>query len=580
MISKVRITGFKRFREPVEFDLRPAGITFLAGGNNSGKSTLLQALAVWDFAKSVIQVSRGPSALLAGAAPQGVGLTYDEFSPIALPDLKHLWSNLHAKSQYHLKIGCEWQLGGTPTTYRLEVGLALANDRLFIKPVASSVAANVRVPKVAYLPPFAGIGSREPRIAGAARRRLIGRGLSGAVLRNVLFDLWATNRKERDLIRGTRKKIPAKALADLRRTDSWERLLLVLEEVFKTGLSVEDFNDLYHDTLEVRSWDGHLVQKQFRRRPAAPEKDLMVEGSGFLQWLSVYALAVDREIDVLMLDEPDAHLHPTLQGFLVHKLNQLALERGKQVLLATHSTAILGEADLGAVFRVEEGGYLSQESDRVRLFEGLGSAYAPRLDALKKSKRLFLHDGPSDVAVLQAIASVLGHVWPSHLVCWKYTKDREAREVLFSEFRKEIPQLKTLSLQDRDDYPFANTHPNLTFDSLAPWKSGLGLRRWRRRNIENYLLHPEAIARAAARPLDEVNALLQEHGLVVPHNFGDTDCPQTLANTDGKEVFSKNDRSIAKIFGVRPEQVAGAMQPHEVPTDMRTLVEEIVGFSK
>jgi energy-coupling factor transporter ATP-binding protein EcfA2 len=305
----------------------------------------------------------------------------------------------------------------------------------------------------------------------------------------------------------------------------------------------------------------------------------MVEGSGFLQWLSVYALAVDPTLDVLMLDEPDAHLHPTLQGFLVHKLHQLAHERRKQVLLATHSTTILGEATLKTIFRMEDRTYLGDEAGRVRLFEGLGSAYAPRLDALKKSKRLFLHDGPSDVAVLRAIAARLGLIWPERVVCWKYTKERAAREVLVSEFRREIPDLRALSLQDRDDYPFANTRADLTFDNLVAWNSGLGLRRWRRRNLENYLLHPAAIARAAGRSEDEVRHLLREHGLEVPASFGDSDCPQTLANTDGKEVFVKHPRSIGNVFGVTAELVAAAMTIDEVPADIRTCVLEIVHFA-
>src|SRR5262252_8696425 len=94
MISKITLKNFKRFKAPTEFVLKPEGVTFLAGGNNSGKSTLLQALAVWEFARSVIEVNKGRVALLAGAGGQGVGVNAEEFSPIALPSLKHLWSDL------------------------------------------------------------------------------------------------------------------------------------------------------------------------------------------------------------------------------------------------------------------------------------------------------------------------------------------------------------------------------------------------------------------------------------------------------------------------------------------------------
>jgi energy-coupling factor transporter ATP-binding protein EcfA2 len=581
VITKVTVQGFKRFKNSTEFEFADNGVTFLAGGNNSGKSTLLQAMDVWEFARSVIEVNRGKRAFLENARVKDVGVGTKEFSPISLPSLRHLWADLHVRRSFALTIGCQWRpREGSQPQKNLTFGFALVNDRLSFKPVGSNLSTGDAVPRLAYLPPFAGIGAREPRLPVAARKPYIGRGLAGAVLRNLLYDLWDRNQIERKGIKGPKGKIPTKALADLRKEDGWERLLDVLEEVFRIGLTVTRFNARQHRGLDVGSWDGHLIRKQFKRRPSAPVKDVMVEGSGFLQWLSVYALAVDRDLDVLLLDEPDAHLHPTLQGFLIHKLGQLAKERNKQVLLATHSTTILAEADLGRIFRMEDRAYLVDEAGRVRLFEGLGSAYAPRLDRLKKSKRLFLHDGPSDIDVLQAFSRVLGRPWPEQLVCWKYTKDRDAREILFAEFKKEIGGLTALSLQDRDDYNFGSTKADLTFDDLAPWRNGLGLRRWRRRNLENYLLQPSAIARAAGKSEQEVRDLLKDHGLEVPATFTKTDCPQTLANTDGKEIFTKNVRSVAKVFGVRPEVVAAAMTPDEVPDDVKTLIDQIVEMAK
>ncbi len=96
MISQVTIQNFKHFKAPTAFVLKPDEMTFLAGGNNSGKSTLLQALAVWEFVHSVIAVNKGEAAWLAGSSGQGVGVSTEEFSPIAIPDLKHLWSDLKA----------------------------------------------------------------------------------------------------------------------------------------------------------------------------------------------------------------------------------------------------------------------------------------------------------------------------------------------------------------------------------------------------------------------------------------------------------------------------------------------------
>src|SRR5262249_6788053 len=153
-------------------------------------------LAVWEFARSVIEVSKGKAALLAGAGGQGVGVSAEEFSPIALPNLKHLWSDLKVSNGatgdgYTLRIRCGWQTSAdSPADRCLEFGFALVNDRLFLKRTMSNLTNEDTVPRMAYLPPFAGITPREERMSPAVRKRWMGRGLAGAVLRNLLYDFW------------------------------------------------------------------------------------------------------------------------------------------------------------------------------------------------------------------------------------------------------------------------------------------------------------------------------------------------------------------------------------------------------
>jgi hypothetical protein len=166
-------------------------------------------------------------------------------------------------------------------------------------------------------------------------------------------------------------------------------------------------------------------------------------------------------------------------------------------------------------------------------------------------------------------------------VCWKYTKERSAREILFDELRTEIPGIRAISLQDRDDYPFAKTAADLTFDNLNPFNNGLGLRRWRRRNIENYLLHPAAIARAAGQPEQDVRTLLlNDHGLNVVGTFTTSDCADVLASIDGKKVISKHARSITAVFGVTYLQIASAMQVPEIPDDAKSLIRQLSDLCK
>src|SRR4051794_8086408 len=292
MIKRISFHRFKQFRDQA-FELHP-GVSLLAGGNNSGKSTILHGLAVWEFSRTAIEMERGVEMFEAGKMRQGIGLGDDEFSPINVPSLKHLWTNLKSQKDgesdgYTLKIRCEW--ASTGTDKHLEFGLSLANDRLFVKVTASNLGVGDAVPRIAYLPPFAGMTDREMRTTGAIRRRRIGEGLAGAVLRNILLDMQEHNLAERVRLRGDRSKISDADLAKLRATDPYELLQQNLRTTFSAELDVAAFREEYHSYIQVEVVKGTVQGFKLKRHGGYRNRDLMVEGSGFLQWLSVFALA-------------------------------------------------------------------------------------------------------------------------------------------------------------------------------------------------------------------------------------------------------------------------------------------------
>jgi hypothetical protein len=141
MIDRVCFHRFKQFRDQA-FDLHP-GVSLLGGGNNAGKSTILHGAAIWEFCRTAIEMERGAETFVAGKGGQGLGLGDDEFSPINVPSLKHLWTNLKTQKDtepdgYTLPIRCDWQQSGHGR--HLEFGLALSNDRLFIKTTDSNLS--------------------------------------------------------------------------------------------------------------------------------------------------------------------------------------------------------------------------------------------------------------------------------------------------------------------------------------------------------------------------------------------------------------------------------------------------------
>lgn len=582
MIRSVRLTNFKRFAD-TQIDLRPGGISFLAGGNNSGKSSLLQAIAVWEFCRLLLEIEKGRSSLLPGYQGQGLGLSDDEFSPIAVASLKHLWTNLKTQQPggdgYSLAVECRWN-DGLGVEKWLKLALALTNDRLFIKTADSNLVESDILPTVAYLPPFAGIGSRENLMSGAERRAMIGRGLAGGIIRNLLHDMQKVNEKERARLKEGRSKIKTSDLSKLRREDPWEVLQATIARFFGMQLEVDPFNELFHSYIRVKCVKGKLEgNNKFKRHPNFNARDLMAEGSGFLQWLSVYTLALSPTVKALLLDEPDAHLHPSLQLQLIDALEEIATVSGKQVLMATHSTEILRWADYTNVLAFKGPGakYLREDNQKINLFIGLGSDYAPRIDPLRKAKCMLIVENDSDARLLRAWSIRLGIEWPKGLVIWPWTGGSKERKQLFLQLKDEIPNLSALSIRDRDDLELEQVDKDSLRDkSVHNAESKLFLRVWRRRHIENYLLLPSAIARASSSNIQDVINLLAEHALIVPADFASRDVAHAMIDARGKELTQTHARSVNAVFDVSPLAIANAMEPSEIAEDVKGLLKDII----
>jgi predicted ATPase len=580
-IQTIAVRRFKQFDQlTVNLD---QDFSLMAGGNNSGKSTLLHALAIWEFCRLATVMERGPD----GIGPdrvgvQGFGIGENEFSPLNLPSLKHLWTNLmpmlknkerHEKG-YTLRIGSKWLTGLELKS--LTFALSLANDRLFIKVDDSNITPADAIPRIAYLPPFAGISAHEERLSGALRRRRIGEGLAGAVLRNLLLDMHTKNQDTRARLLAARiasnpnlkkPRIAQKDLDLLRAEDPWEILQQNLREVFGTELQVSDFKEEYHSHIQVEVTKGEHSGFQLRQFDGYNNRDLMVEGSGFLQWLSVFVLAFDPSIDVLLLDEPDAHLHPQLQLEMAKRLKSLCETTSKQVIIATHSSEILKKADPASIMQFRRGRsprYLTNEAQKKGLLEGIGSSYSPRIEAIRNHNRVFFFEGSSDLAILQFLAPKIGIDIPGSWVPWETQDSHKDRRLLWSALKEEFPDLQAISLRDRDEGEVGTVGKNLE-DGDLPSSKGFRTLKWRRRHIESYLIIPQAIAAATGLPTEEVDQILKEdHAYYFTEHFQKSFAPSQYLELRGKELL--------QMLGTNGVKVAKHISSTQICDDLKTVI--------
>ncbi|SHJ28852.1 ATP-dependent nuclease [Wenxinia saemankumensis] len=574
MITFIEMRRFKRF-EAGKIEVSRSGTTLLAGPNNSGKSTLLHALAVWSFCVFVLRRGKGDEAILTEFSGQGYGISDDDFNPINLPDLKHLWYGLKTQipgeEGYSLSIRVDWEHPVDGTHY-LTISLSLTNDRLFIRANETTLTNCDALPEIVYLPPVAGLDAKEPFATPALRRAMLGRGLAGSVLRNVLFDLRQDNEKKRAELKEGKSKISNADLKALRDTDPWERLQATLRRTFGFEIVVADYDETYHTTLQAFTQPVEYDDTSKRYRNAGAKRDLMVEGAGALQWICVYAYAVNPDTDILLLDEPDAHLHSSLQGVLIDALEELIEINGKQVLVATHSREVLLGAPLEKIISFEKvkPKYLSSEADRVRMFSGLGEVYDPFIDRVRKTKRVVFVENNSDLRALKAIAATLGRSLPK-LEAYPTTESHKDRRKFFQKLEKGIPGIRALSFRDRDGAPLNTVcEKTLRDKSDGHGLSNFASRTSRRREIENYALVPACIARTLGLETADIRTWWEEV-LFLPWSEAPPADATPIMEGEYKEALTTRLKEAGKSM----DDLWAQMTPEDIHDDLKILVSQL-----
>ncbi len=403
------------------------------------------------------------------------------------------------------------------------------------------------------------------------------------MLRNILLDMQERNLAERARLRGERSKISDPDLARLRATDPWELLQQNLRSTFSAELVVAPFREEYHSYIQIEVVKGTVANYKLKRHARYNARDLMVEGSGFLQWLSVFALATDPDLNVLLLDEPDAHLHSSLQEQLLDSLRDVAAATGKQILIATHSAELLRNAEPSDILHIRSGGrggrYLVEEGQKIGLLAGLGSEYAPRVDRAKRTRRVLFVEGRSDLEILKTLAERLGVEWPKQWVEWTSARGHRERKQIFTALKEEIPGLVVVSLRDRDDEPAGSVGPDLVDGSSGD--DGFHPRRWRRRYIESYLIWPPAIAAASGLDEEQVKRDLSDHhALAVGAHFVESDPPQALLDVRGKQILKAGNSSpVLGQFDASPLEVARQFDAGAIPDDVKTFLSELADLA-
>ena len=477
MITKVRLEYFKRFSMET-FDLGDDIV--LAGPNNSGKTTLLQAVATWYLALQRWLSEHAESSK--AKQRTGVPVSRSDFTAIPLREMNLLWfdrdtafgkgekNGVDAGQPKLVAISLFGKAAGQPD-WNLTVTLRYTNkEQIYVKLADESgnpvtdVPPQAREVKIAHVPPFSGIGAEETGLQLGYQSRLVGQGKPGDILRNLLLDVYRTDEKEK--------------------TGQWRALTDDVFELF--GYRLRD--PQYSETTDP------FIRIEYSHGQSKPAFDVASAGSGFHQVLTLLGFFYARPASVLLLDEPDAHLHVVLQRQVYDRLRTVARKRGCQLLISTHSETILedtGPEQLLSFYGPPHRLAIELHRDQIR--EALKRLSSLDILAAENGQHILYVEDESDLKILTEFARILDHPF-SRFAAAPFVSPihgRDAREAKahFFGLKAIRPDIRGVLLLDGDNR-------NLPDREIAA--DNLMILRWRRYEIENYLLHPEALLRFVA----------------------------------------------------------------------------------
>lgn len=461
MLESIRFTNFKCFHNQT-IPFRPS--TIVAGRNNAGKSTIVEALRL------VSLVANRAEHLRFFAPPPWTDLYRNQrgVQP-SLDDIDiNFESVFHRYNEPPAIILARFSNGSSVELY---VGRERGDGRVHgvIRNAKGKIAQNAKEAALAAIPNIAIL----PQVAPVDKAETI---LSPEHIRRNLFTSLAPKH--------------------------FRNQINLLHHFYG------DFRAIAEDTwpgLRIDTFSGHGGNSGDPLQLLVQNDDFVAEiswmGHGLQMWLqTIWFLARSRSAKVVMLDEPDVYMHPDLQRRLIRFLK----ERFPQTIITTHSVEMLSEVDPKEILIIDRRQKHSAFADTIpamqRAIDGLGAIHNLQLSRLWGAKKLLLVEG-DDMQILRRFHDL---IFPESLdsfatvpnisiggwTGWSYAV---GSSMLLQNAGGE--DISVFCILD-SDYHTPKEKETRQEDAQA---KNVRLHIWTRKEIENYLVVPNAIQRIIAQ---------------------------------------------------------------------------------
>jgi ABC-type cobalamin/Fe3+-siderophores transport system ATPase subunit len=472
LLHYVEIENFKCIGNRLRIELGHPAV--LIGPNNCGKTSVIQALALWSLAAKTWYDAKKDT-----SAKERTSTALNRLSIVSVPvqKTKFFWHNTIVRKKegdvkVRITVGVQVDKSVIPLTMELR---HQGDELVYCTPDIDSVnnidliriAASINVD---LLYPMSGLETEEPILQPGRVAVLLGQGQTAQVLRNLCLVV---------------------AKGD---PGDWQKIVALMKRLFGIELSTPSEN--------ARG----SIELSYRQKGVKEVLDVSSSGRGFQQMLLLFSYLYSHKRSVLLVDEPDAHLEILRQKQVFVLLRDIATDSGSQVVLVTHSEVILDEA---------------LDSNLTMLLDGKADAFAQKQDIRNSLKHfgaehyvkarergyVLYVEGATDVDILRELAVKLQHpvaqVWDERVNSFyvqnnypEKSADAELERVEggfgitpknhFFSLRNLLPDLRGLAILDNDGRSRIDSE-----------EGGLTMKYWKRYEAENYFVSPAVLMRFA-----------------------------------------------------------------------------------
>ena len=426
------------------------------GPNNSGKTTALQALKLWEL--GVKRWSEKYSDRKVPAERSGVAINRRDLYAVPQASTLQLWRAPRVRkgnqpglpSNQNIRIEIVVEGVSKAKTWSFGLGFNYSNPEAFYcRPLLNETTGNqhVEVPTSAldlwfgYLPPMSGLASNEVRLEQGAIDVRIGEGRTAEVLRNLCYQVYTEH------------------------PTSWRSVLDRIKDSF--GVTLLD--------PEYIAERGEITMSY---RDNGLELDLSASGRGLQQTLLLLVFMYAKSESVVLLDEPDAHLEILRQRQIYTMLTEVANLTNSQIIITSHSEVILDQANANDLVMAFVGKPHAINDRKSQLRKALTKIDFQDYYQAKITGWVLYVEGLTDLDILRAFAARLEHLDAIDALKRPFVKTVENKVKHVPEHfygvLEAIPSLRGIALLDQLDLKHED-QPNLKYIT------------WSKREIENYV---------------------------------------------------------------------------------------------